>query len=74
MDYPSLNMKNIVRLYDERIKPMVQFSFSEYNFSYRETLIWNKKENVLQESHVTAIEEVKNNIQLLIDFKLKRFE
>lgn len=74
MDYPSLNMKNIVKLYDERIKPMVQFSFSEYNFSYRETLIWNKKENVLQESRVTAIEEVKNNIQLLIDFNLKRFE
>ncbi|MFC7348898.1 LysM peptidoglycan-binding domain-containing protein [Chryseobacterium zhengzhouense] len=74
MDYPSLNMQNIVKLYDERIKPMVQFSFSEYNFSYRETFIWNKKENVLQESHVTAIEEVKNNIQLLIDFKLKRLE
>jgi len=74
MDYPSLNMQNIVKLYDERIKPMVQFSFSEYNFSYRETLIWNKKECVLQESHVTVIEEVKNNIQLLIDFKLKRFE
>lgn len=74
MDYPSLNMQNIVKLYDERIKPMVQFSFSEYNFSYRETFIWNKKENLLQDSHVTVIEEVKNNIQLLIDFKLKRFE
>lgn len=74
MDYPSLNMEKIINLYNERIKPMVQFNFSEYNFSYRETLIWNKKDNVLQESHVTVIEEVKNNIQLLIDFNLKRFE
>lgn len=74
MDYPSLNMGRITELYDERIKPMVQFNFSEYNFSYRETLVWNKKEAVLQESHVTIIEEVKNNIQLLIDFNLKRVE
>lgn len=74
MDYPSLNMGRIVELYDERIKPMVQFNFSEYNFSYRETLVWNKKESVLQESRVTVIEEVKNNIQLLIDFNLKRIE
>lgn len=74
MDYPSLNMDKIVKLYDERIKPMVKFNFSEYNFSYRETLIWNKKDAILQESHVTIIEEVKNNIQLLIDFNLKRFE
>lgn len=74
MEYHSLNMEKIVNLYNERIKPMVQFNFSEYNFSYRETFIWNKKDNILQESHVTVIEEVKNNIQLLIDFNLKRFE
>lgn len=74
MEYPSLNMEKIVNLYNERIKPMVQFNFSEYNFSYRETFIWNKTDQVLQESHVTVIEEVKNNVQLLIDFNLKRFE
>lgn len=74
MDYPSLNMDKIIKLYDERIKPMVKFSFSEYNFSYRETLTWSKKDAVLEDSHVTIIEEVKNNIQLLIDFNLKRFE
>jgi hypothetical protein len=74
LDYSSLNINKIISLYNERIKPMVQFNFSEYNFSYRETFIWNKKEGVLQESHVTVIEEVKNNVQLLIDFNLKRVE
>lgn len=74
LDASNLNMNKIVALYDERYKPMVKYNFSEYNYSYRETLIWNKKDDILQESHITVIEEVKNNIQLLIDFKLKKVE
>lgn len=74
MNASNLNMDKIVALYDERYKPMVKYNFSEYNYSFRETFIWNKKENILQESHITMIEEVKNNIQLLMDFKLKKVE
>lgn len=74
MDKDTIDLRKIIKLYDERIKPMVKYSFSEYKYSIRETLIWNKKENILQDSHITVIEEVKNNVQLLIDFNLKMIE
>ncbi len=74
MNLDSLNLEKIIKLYDERIKPSVKYNFYEYKYSFRETLIWNKKENILQDSHITVIEEVKNNVQLLIDFNLKLIE
>lgn len=74
MDASTINLEKMINLYDERIKPSVKYNFSEYKYSYRETLIWNKKENILQDTHITVIEEVKNNVQLLIDFNLKLIE
>ncbi|WP_419870739.1 LysM peptidoglycan-binding domain-containing protein [Chryseobacterium sp. CT-SW4] len=74
MDPAAINLKKIIRLYDERIKPAVHYSFSEYKYSIRETLSWNKNENIWQDTHITVIEEVKNNVQLLIDFNLKLIE
>ena len=70
----SYNLERITKLYNERIKPIVQYDFSEYNYSYRETLTWDKEKNILKDSHVTILEEVKNNIQIVMDFNLKMID
>lgn len=70
----SFNLNNIISLYYQRIKPVVNYNFSEYKYSYRETLIWDKQKNILKESHITVLEEVKNNVQVVIEFNLKMIE
>lgn len=60
--------------YDNKFKPIVKYRFSEYNFSVRERCIINTDENWIESSDITIIEEVKNNVQVLIDYKLRKIE
>lgn len=60
--------------YDFKFKPIVKYKFSEYNFSVRERSIINTKDRWIEQSDITIIEEVKNNVQVLIDYKLRKIE
>lgn len=60
--------------YDEKFKPILKYKFSEYNASYRERVVYNDKINLPEEGEVTIIEEIKNNIQLLVNYNFRKIE
>ncbi|MFC6269823.1 hypothetical protein [Frigoriflavimonas asaccharolytica] len=65
---------NLEEKYDEKFKPILKYKFSEYNASYRERVVYNDKINLPEEGEVTMIEEVKNNIQLLVNYNFRKIE
>ncbi|MBC9795074.1 hypothetical protein [Sinomicrobium weinanense] len=74
LDKTKLDIAFLEKQYDTKFKPMVKYKFSEYNFSVRETSTINTEDHWIEESNVTMIEEVKNNVQVLIDYKLRKIE
>ncbi|WBV60079.1 LysM domain-containing protein [Chryseobacterium camelliae] len=70
----SLNIDGLKKSYEERYLPIVGYKFSEYNFSMREHTILDVTNQWIEDSEVTIIEEVKNNVQILISYKLKKIE
>ena len=66
--------KHLEKIYNEKYKPVIQYRFSEYNISYRERIVYDEATAWLESADITIIEEVKNNIQLLVNYKLKKIE
>lgn len=62
------------QMYNDKFLPLIKYKFSEFNFSYRQRDVINTTEKWIESSDVTMIEQVKNNIQILIDYKLKKIE
>ena len=60
--------------YDEKYRPVLHYKFSEYNASFRERVVYNEKLHLPEEGEVTIIEEVKNNIQLLVNYNFRKIE
>ena len=61
-------------IYDERIKPFVEYKFSEYKVSYRERSVYNDYTNHLEESSITIMEQVVNNIEVKIQYTVRKIE
>lgn len=70
----TYNHSNLEQMYNEKFLPLIKYKFSEFNFSYRQRDVINTTEKWIESSDVTMIEQVKNNIQILIDYKLKKIE
>lgn len=68
------NSAILEKKYDEKFKPMLQYKFSEYNVSFRERVVYNDKLHLPEEGEITIIEEVKNNIQLLVNYNFRKIE
>ncbi|MFD1603399.1 hypothetical protein ACFSJW_12235 [Flavobacterium artemisiae] len=74
IDKQKLNNDFLERKYNEKFRPMIKYKFSEFNFSVRERVTIDTEENWINQSEITIIEEVKNNIQVLITYKLTKIE
>lgn len=74
MDKSKLDNTFLNRQYEFKFKPIVKYQFSEYNFSVREHCTINTTDRWIDKSDITIIEEVKNNVQVLIDYKLRKIE
>lgn len=61
-------------LYDAKYKPMIHYKFSEYDYSYQESCIVDTQARLLNYADVLIKEAVRNNIELITDYKLKRIE
>jgi hypothetical protein len=62
------------QMYNDKFLPLIKYKFSEFNFSYRQRDVINTTDKWIESADVTMIEQVKNNIQILIDYKLKKIE
>ena len=70
----SPHIKDFERLYDERFKPRIGYKFSDYNFSHTTQASYNYTDNLLEEAAMRIIEEVQHNVDLFVDYKLRRIK
>ncbi|MFD2583954.1 hypothetical protein ACFSR6_15745 [Pedobacter vanadiisoli] len=71
LDQRSIDKDFMVKQYDEKFKPYVGFSFSSYNYAYNQSFTINNEENLISEANIVIVEEVKNNVQITVNYDLK---
>lgn len=74
LDKKSVDLEGITKFYNDNYKPQVGYSFSEYNYSLMSNYIYDTDENIILEADLTITEEVKNNVEVILDYRLKRIE
>lgn len=60
--------------YNKFYKPIIEYSFSEYNYEYRIRRMVDKKNGFIVNATALMKEEVKNNYQFVTQFDLKQIE
>ncbi|NHA07683.1 hypothetical protein G7092_28040 [Mucilaginibacter sp. HC2] len=68
----SPHIKDFERIYDHRYKPKIGYMFSEYNYEHNTDAVYNWDNNLLDGASMRITEEVKNNIELFVDYKIRR--
>lgn len=74
MDKSKTNFPAIEKMYDERYKQIVGFKFTYFDLDFQGDVILNTDETIVEKAHYTITEEVKNNVQLVINYELKRVD
>ena len=60
--------------YDEIYKPMLKYSFTDYDYIYRITYTLSKSTGVLLDGKVLLDEKIKNNFECITQFDIKQVE
>lgn len=68
------HLEDVRKEYDNRFKPAVQYSFSEYNAQFYSHVLLNEEENYIQEAECHIIEEVLNNVSLTIQCSIRTID
>lgn len=68
------HLENIRKEYDDRFKPAIQYSFSEYNAQFYSHVLLNEGENYIKEAESHIIEEVLNNVSLTIQCNIRAID
>lgn len=66
--------KKFEQLYDLKYKPLVKYKFSVYDASIVEKVLLDKKDKWILQADLSISEEVKNNVELSVDYKLRKIE
>lgn len=74
LDKKSVDLEGITKFYNDNYKPQIGYRFSEYNYSLISNYVYDTDENIILEADLTITEEVKNNVEVIIDYRLKRIE
>ncbi len=64
--------ETIRKAYDEKIKPLIQYSFTQYNINFTQQSWINQAERCLQKGSLSVIEEVTDNVTLSVDLQIRR--
>lgn len=75
----TLNRNNLSEevlkgMYDQIYKPTIKYSYSEFDFVYRITYTIDKKSNFITEGKASIAEKVKNNFEIITEYKIKKVE
>lgn len=68
-----VNDYGIMRIYKERYQPLVKFSFTQYNYEFYHD-IFLAGDGLPEEIKVNIIEEVQNNIEILVTYRIHRLK
>lgn len=66
-------VEDVKERYNQKYKAMIGYEFSDYDFTFRQDILLNEKA-MPEEIKVTIVEEVKNNIEIYIDYKLYKIK
>lgn len=72
LDKKNTSMVEFENLYNQQYKPTVGYKFSDYNFEHKTEIILNPVERIVEAATMVINENVQNNIELFIDYKLRR--
>ncbi len=70
----NINNTVLEEQYNKFYKPVIEYSFSEYNYNYRIRRMADKKTGIIMNASALIKEEVKNNYQFLTQFDLKQID
>ncbi|KQM67156.1 hypothetical protein ASE74_06730 [Pedobacter sp. Leaf216] len=68
----NLNINDFEKIYDLRYKPRIGFKFDGYDFTHRIQISYDQADEVLLDAQMTINEVVKNNIEVFVDYKIRR--
>ncbi|KMQ60281.1 hypothetical protein ACM46_18930 [Chryseobacterium angstadtii] len=70
----DLSEEGLKGMYDQIYKPTIKYSYSEFDFVYRITYTIDKKSNFMTEGKASIAEKVKNNFEIITEYKIKKVE
>lgn len=74
LTYKAGENKKIEEIYNQKYKPLAGYDFSEYNIGYSMEYILNTTGNYYENAELAITEEVNNNIELAISYKLRKIK
>ncbi|GGI29501.1 hypothetical protein [Pedobacter mendelii] len=74
-----LNRKNLCiqdfeKIYDLRYKPRIGYKFEGYDFTHHTQISYDLNDDMLLDAQMTINEVVKNNIEVFVDYKIRRID
>lgn len=70
----KISSGTLEKMYDEIYKPMIKYSFTEFDYIYRINYTIEKKSGFLLEGRAAISEKIKNNYEILTEYNIKRVE
>lgn len=70
----KISVEELKKQYDEIYKPMLKYSFTDYDYIYRITYTLSKSTGVLLDGKVLLDEKIKNNFECITQFDIKQVE
>jgi len=68
----NLNINDFEKIYDLRYKPRIGYKFDGYDFIHQIEISYDQTDDVLLDAQMTINEVVKNNIEVFVDYKIRR--
>lgn len=75
----NLNRKNLdlqafEKIYDFRYKPRIGYKFDGYDFTHHTQVCYDLNDDMLLDAQMTINEVVRNNIEVYVEYKIRRVE
>ena len=70
----KLSNEELINLYDKHYKPLLGYSFTEFEFTYSILYTVEAKSNIPIDASVVILEKVKNNFELITQYKIESVE
>ncbi len=62
-----------MKTYKERYQPIIKYGFTQYNYEFYHDILL-ADDGLPQEIKVNIIEEIKNNIEILVTYRIHRLK
>lgn len=70
----NISIDSLRKQYNEIYKPLIKFSFTEFDYIYRITYTLDTKTGLLIDANASLSEKVKNNYEYITQFQIKKVE